>query len=149
MTGTFHIFQCIRDPKLFISCASSGDECAEDRDGCADNPCTIPIDVNVTLTCSDLTPAEEAQLGRGYNCTSNCANGLQYSVTEQECHGQSHLLLTLIFQISATVLFFSNLILENNRTQKKKKIYVMEGLFYIANLKKTKILIQVVYSTKE
>ena len=45
-----------------------GDYCDEDQDGCADNPCS-PVQ-----NCTDLTPSEAENLGRGFSC-SECPDG--------------------------------------------------------------------------
>ena len=58
-----------------------GDDCETDTNACADSPCALG------RSCSDLTPAEEVQFGRTYNC-SNCPAG--YKITEDEkCEGKT------------------------------------------------------------
>ena len=46
----------------------SGDFCEDDIDGCADSPCSALQD------CTNLTPEQEALLGRGFTC-SECPDG--------------------------------------------------------------------------
>ncbi|XP_062609556.1 uncharacterized protein LOC134271356 [Saccostrea cucullata] len=46
----------------------SGENCEQDIDACVQSPCSLD------RNCTDLTPAEEVILGRGYNC-SECPPG--------------------------------------------------------------------------
>ncbi|XP_062605769.1 uncharacterized protein LOC134267580 [Saccostrea cucullata] len=46
----------------------SGEDCEQDIDACVQSPCSLD------RNCTDLTPAEEVILGRGYNC-SECPPG--------------------------------------------------------------------------
>ena len=45
-----------------------GDFCETDKNGCADTPCSS------IQNCTDLTPEEEQQLDRGFNCSA-CPDG--------------------------------------------------------------------------
>ncbi|XP_062605771.1 uncharacterized protein LOC134267581 isoform X2 [Saccostrea cucullata] len=46
----------------------SGENCEQDIDACVQSPCSLD------RNCTDLTPAEEVMMGRGYNC-SECPPG--------------------------------------------------------------------------
>jgi len=48
----------------------TGDTCADDFDGCADNPCTAGTN------CTDLTPTEQVAQGKTFVCTG-CPDGFE------------------------------------------------------------------------
>ncbi|XP_048727085.2 uncharacterized protein LOC125645542 [Ostrea edulis] len=54
----------------------SGDNCENETDACLQSPCPLGRD------CTDLSPEEEARLGRGYNC-SECPTG--YKDVNNKC----------------------------------------------------------------
>lgn len=53
---------------MFNTKAFVGSRCADDFDGCGDNPCTE------RTNCTDLTPSEHKAQGKAYKC-SECPNG--------------------------------------------------------------------------
>ena len=57
------IYSCDGDSTYF-----SGSSCAEDTDGCGDNPCTLGTN------CTDLSPSEHERQGKAYEC-SECPAG--------------------------------------------------------------------------
>ena len=46
----------------------AGSSCADDIDGCGDNPCTVGTN------CTDLTPTQQAAQNKAFQC-SDCPDG--------------------------------------------------------------------------
>ena len=74
--SSFRLNKCAIFLFLFL-----GDDCETDTNACADSPCALG------RSCSDLTPAEEGQFNRTYNCSS-CPAG--YNITaDEKCEGKT------------------------------------------------------------
>ncbi|KAK2171661.1 hypothetical protein NP493_1037g00031 [Ridgeia piscesae] len=81
LASTFRIVACK------CNVGYTGSRCADDIDGCDDNPCTVGTN------CTDLTPAEHVTQGRAYVCT-DCPIGYVDDdgtcVDFDECSNQTH-----------------------------------------------------------
>ena len=60
-------------------CLPPGGFCEMETDGCTDRPCSVGTN------CTDLSPAEQVQFSRAYNC-SKCPAG--YVEDDSICVGQ-------------------------------------------------------------